>query len=174
MEYNNFKLIREVYGATQEELAKALGVNRATVSNWETGATRATGSNLERLSLFYGIGPESFYEVELDSVRRELLIAGAQRQREREHDGIHSKADELHTLFERIPFAELRRRFTFDMKLLLAQADSAPLEDLKMAALLMEKMGRRLDAILHLRQEEEQEKADNNAVTLHDLLSFDE
>ena len=33
-EYNNFKQIREIYGATQDEVSKAIGVNRATVSQW--------------------------------------------------------------------------------------------------------------------------------------------
>ena len=30
--YNNMKKIREIYGATQEEIAKVAGVNRSTVS----------------------------------------------------------------------------------------------------------------------------------------------
>ena len=32
---NNLKKIREIYGATQEHVANALGVNRVTIANWE-------------------------------------------------------------------------------------------------------------------------------------------
>ena len=36
---NNLKQIREIYGATQEQIARALSVNRVTVANWENGTT---------------------------------------------------------------------------------------------------------------------------------------
>ena len=39
---NNLKLIREIYGATQEQIAEAIGVNRVTVANWEIGASVAS------------------------------------------------------------------------------------------------------------------------------------
>ena len=32
---NNLRNIREIYGITQDEIAKAINVNRATISNWE-------------------------------------------------------------------------------------------------------------------------------------------
>ena len=38
---NNIKIIREIYGATQEQVAQAIGVNRVTVSNWEVGTVIA-------------------------------------------------------------------------------------------------------------------------------------
>ncbi len=46
--YNNMKKIREIYGATQEEIAKVAGVNRSTVSQWETGSMKASSSKLEK------------------------------------------------------------------------------------------------------------------------------
>ena len=62
---NNLKSIREIYGITQDEIATAINVNRATISNWENSdEKRASNANLEKLSLFYGIGPEYFYEQE--------------------------------------------------------------------------------------------------------------
>ena len=36
-EINNLRQIREIYGATQEQVAKAIAVNRVTVANWEAG-----------------------------------------------------------------------------------------------------------------------------------------
>ena len=58
---NNLKEIREIYGATQEVVAAAINVNRVTVANWENGNSVASGSNQEKLSIYYGIGPEFFY-----------------------------------------------------------------------------------------------------------------
>ena len=78
--YNNMKLIRETYGATQEEIAKVAGVNRSTVSQWESGSIIAPSTKLEKLSLFYSIGPDSFYELpELDETRIKMLKATAAR-----------------------------------------------------------------------------------------------
>lgn len=71
---NNIKKIREIYGATQEEIAEAINVNRVTVSKWESGSSRASNSNLERLSFFFGIGPEFFYEKSLVIMRVNLFL----------------------------------------------------------------------------------------------------
>ena len=59
---NNLKKIREIYGATQEHVANAVGVNRVTIANWENGSSLASATNREKLSIFYGIGPEFFYD----------------------------------------------------------------------------------------------------------------
>lgn len=61
---NNLKLIREIYGATQDEIATAININRATISTWENSDDkRASNTSLEKLSLFYGIGPDFFMTV---------------------------------------------------------------------------------------------------------------
>jgi len=177
-EYNNFKQIREIYGATQDEIAKVAGVNRSTVSQWETGATKASNTKLEKLSIFYGIGPESFYELpEIDNTRREMLIGSAikeQKIREASEEK-RNKADELSKMLENISFPEARSRFMFAMKMLLATADHSELEDLKTAYEINQKMAKRLDAIIKIRQEEELAKKQNNEETLFDLLdSFSE
>ena len=88
---NNLKNIREIYGITQDEIAKAINVNRATISNWENQEDKkASNSSLEKLSLFYGIGPEFFYEEELNDTVREMLIQNAKRQKQIEKDKIRS------------------------------------------------------------------------------------
>ena len=71
--YNNLKQIREIYGATQEQIAEAISVNRVTVANWESGNSVASGSNREKLSIYYGIGPEFFYDKELTEDAKEYL-----------------------------------------------------------------------------------------------------
>ena len=51
MKINNLKQIREIYGATQEQIARALSVNRVTVANWENGSTTASSANREKMSM---------------------------------------------------------------------------------------------------------------------------
>lgn len=176
--FNNIRKIREIYGATQDEIAKVAGVNRSTVSQWENGAIRASNTKLEKLSLFYGIGPESFYQLpDIDSTRRDMLVASAQKAREIEADSENkrNKADEFKQMLESVTFTEARSRFMFSMKMLLATADNAELDDLKTAYQITQKMAKRLDAFIQIREEEERAKKENNEDTLYDILdSFTE
>ncbi len=176
--YNNMKKIREIYGATQDEIAQVAGVNRSTVSQWETGATKASNTKLEKLSMFYGIGPECFYELsDIDDVRRDMLISTAKKEKEIKEasDDKRNKAEEFAKMIETVSFAEARSRFMFSMKMLLATADHGELEDLKVAYQISRKMAKRLDAIITIREQEEKAKKENNEDTLFDLLdSFSE
>jgi len=53
---NNLKNIREIYGITQEEIAKAINVNRATISNWENQEDKkASSASLEELVLSFSM-----------------------------------------------------------------------------------------------------------------------
>ena len=170
---NNMKKIREIYGATQEEIAKVAGVNRSTVSQWETGATKASYSKLEKLSIFYGIGPECFYEIEeLDDIRCKMLIdsANTEKRVKEESNQPRDKADELAEMLEKTPFKKVISRYMFSMKMLLATADHGELDDLKIAYEINQKMGKRLGAIISIRELEEQAKIDNNEDTLYDLF----
>lgn len=176
--FNNMKRIREIYGATQDEIAKVAGVNRSTVSQWETGALRASNTKLEKLSLFYGIGPECFYEIpEINNERREMLVKNAEKAKEIEaaSEKKRNKADEFKQILETISFNEARNRFMFSMKMMLATADHGELEDLKVAYQITIKMSKRLGAIIDIREEEEKAKKENNEDTLFDILdSFSE
>ena len=171
--YNNMKRIREIYGATQDEIAKVAGVNRSTVSQWETGTIKATNTKLEKLSIFYGIGPECFYELpEIDEVRRNMLIESAKKEREISNasNNTRNKAEELANMIENLTFNQARSRFMFSMKMLLATADQSELEDLKVALQINDKMARRLKAIIEIREDEERIKKEKNEDTLYDLL----
>lgn len=167
---NNMKEIREIYGATQEELARAINVNRATISTWENGGSKASSSSLERLSIFYGIGPESFYKVKLDETRRQMLIESANSARQVECDEKRNKAEDLHNIFENMNFDDLLRQYTFSVKLLLASADNGTPEKLKLASQINIKLGNRLKMICKMREDEEKEKTENNEMTLSDLM----
>ncbi|MBR3888665.1 MAG: helix-turn-helix transcriptional regulator [Clostridia bacterium] len=166
--YNNMKKIREIYGATQEEIAKIAGVNRSTVSQWETGALKASNAKLEKLSIFYGIGPECFYELEdIDEIRTQMLVDSATREREviAKSAKTRNKVEEISKLLDNLPFNEARSRFMIAMKVMLATADNAKLEDLKLAFEITKKMSKRLDSIIRIKEEEIEQES-----TLNDLI----
>ena len=154
---NNLKQIRELYGATQEQIAQAINVNRVTVANWENGTSVASSSNQEKLSIYYGIGPEYFYEKELDEVAKKIVTDTSARAQEltEKSEGKRVKEQDFHKLFESITFKQAMEQYMFSMKMLLATADSGELDKLKAAALINRKMGARLDAIIDLREQEE-------------------
>lgn len=155
---NNLKQIRELYGATQEQIAQAINVNRVTVVNWESGVSVASGSNQEKLSIYYGIGPEYFYEKALDDVAKKIVIETSAKAQEltEKSEGKRIKEQDFHKMFESVTFKQAMELYMFSMKMLLATADSGELDKLKTAALINRKMGARLDAIVNLREEEEQ------------------
>ncbi len=166
--YNNMKKIREIYGATQEEIAKIAGVNRSTVSQWETGAMKASNAKLEKLSIFYGIGPECFYELDdIDEIRAKMLVDSATREKEvaAKSNNTRNKVEEISNLLDNLPFNEARSRFMIAMKVMLATADNAKLEDLKLAFEITKKMSKRLDSIIRIREEEIEQES-----TLNDLI----
>ncbi len=166
---NNLKIIREVYGITQEEIAKAINVNRATVSSWENNdLRRASNSSLEKLSLFYGIGPEYFYEEALNDTVKQMLIENAKRQKELEAESVGqpTKAEAFNKMFTSLTFDEAVEQYMIAMKMMLATADSGSLKKLETALLINKKMGTRLKGVLEIRKKEEKEKE----VTLSELL----
>lgn len=168
---NNMKEIRETYGITQEDLAKAINVNRATISIWETSSSsKASSSNLEKLSIFYGIGPESFYRVKLDETRRKMLIESGNKARQIERNGKRNKVEDFHRLFEDMNFDELLNQYTFAVKFLLASADNGTVEKLNLAYLINRKLGNRLKIICEIREEEEKAKIEKKEKTLLDLM----
>lgn len=168
-EINNLKRIREIYGATQEEIAQVADVNRSTVSQWENNASKASNTKLEKLSLYYGIGPEFFYEKELTKDAIELIAASASQEKEviDQSNGERNKAHEFADMVSQISFNDVRSRFMFDMKLLLATADTAKLDDLITAEQIANKMLKRLEAIIKIREEEEN---DDDNKSLFELL----
>jgi len=166
---NNLKAIREIYGITQDEIAKAINVNRATISNWENQEDKkASSSSLEKLSLFYGIGPEFFYDEVLNDTIRDMLIQNAKRQREVEKNsnGEHDKAEDFHNLFSSLNFDKAIKKYMMATKLLLATADEGSLDKLETALKINKKMGARLESIVTIRKAE----VDNSEESLSDLI----
>ena len=50
----NFKQMREKAKLTQQAVADALGVDRSTVSKWESGASVPKTSKLYKIAILYG------------------------------------------------------------------------------------------------------------------------
>ena len=166
---NNLKQIREIYGATQEQIARALSVNRVTVANWENGTTVASSVNREKLSMYYGIGPEYFYEKELTDDVKQMIVMTAQKEKVviSQSNGHKNKQDDFREMFDTVSFDRVMRDYMLSMKMLLAKADDADLDKLRTAFTINQKMGRRLEAIVHVREEEER----IGSPSLTDLLS---
>ncbi len=66
MEVNvrRLKELRRLRALSQEELAEASGVGRATISRIERGETGAQGRTLRRLAATLGVGVEELVKVE--------------------------------------------------------------------------------------------------------------
>lgn len=169
---NNLKKIRDLYGATQEHVAKSIGVNRVTLANWENDSSMASKTNQEKLSIFYGIGPEFFYNKELDAIAESMVIDTAKKEKNvtEQSMGVRNKAEDLSQLFSKTSFDSAMRKYMFAMKIMLATADNGSLDDLKKALLINNKMGKRLEAFIALREQEENNKKKNNEATLSELI----
>lgn len=157
---NNLKEIRELYGATQEQVAQAINVNRVTVINWESGASTASNSNQEKLSLYYGIGPEYFYQKELDELAKEVIRRAGTKEKELDTTSTVKKnrSEALHQLLGSMTFNDALSFYTVSMKMLLATADDGDLDKLETAYLINQKMGTRLKSVIDLRKQEAEGK----------------
>lgn len=166
---NNLKQIREIYGATQEQIAQALSVNRVTVANWENGSSVASSANREKMSIYYGIGPEYFYEQELTEQVKQMIRKTAEKERTvvSQSAGKKNKQDDFQKMFEAVSFDQVMQDYMMSTKILLAKADDADLQTLRTAFTINQKMGKRLAAIIQLREEEES----NGDASLSELIS---
>ena len=158
---NNLRKIREIYGITQEEIAKAINVNRSTISMWEKPDSKpASSSSQEKLSLFYGIGPNFFYEDELDNTVIEMLVNNSKKQNEIEKKakGQRLKSAEFNEFFSSVTFEDALKQYMHSTKILLATAEDAPIDKLELARKVHQKLDVRLESILKRRKEEEEEE----------------
>ena len=62
------KILRRGRKLTQEQLAKQLGVNRATISNYEIGRRLPNLNDLKRFAEFYGVGLDYFGVISKDEM----------------------------------------------------------------------------------------------------------
>ena len=62
------KILRKGRKLTQEQLAEKLGLNRATISNYEIGRRQPSLNDLKRFAEFYGVGLDYFGVVSKDEM----------------------------------------------------------------------------------------------------------
>lgn len=64
MKYLDIRRARKLAGKSQDEVAKCLGVNRATISKYETGAIEPTVSQLMKIADFLQVDLENLFDRE--------------------------------------------------------------------------------------------------------------
>ncbi len=74
------RALRLAFGFKQEDIAKTLNVSRSTYSYYETGTTRPDPAVLGKLSNYYNISIEAFYE-EAPAFNVPLSDAAGRRRR---------------------------------------------------------------------------------------------
>jgi hypothetical protein len=122
--------------------------------------------------MYYGIGPEYFYEQELTDEIKQMIRQTAEKEQAivSQSNGRENKPEDFHELFKSLSFDSVMRDYMMTMKILLAKADDADLDTLRTALIINRKMGKRLAAIVSLREEEES-NGDTPLVKLLDSIS---
>jgi transcriptional regulator with XRE-family HTH domain len=170
----NLKIMRRVYGATQDEVAELIGVSRVSISNWENGVGGMISKvNLRRLSELYGLGIDYFFNRELDEEAKLTIL------RKKNHDLLPPEErqkfipvqappapavavvepttrpdDQFQTLFKKYTFQDAVDNYMCAMKLVIALSVDCSLEELELANRIITQMGRRLQSALDSRKDE--------------------
>ncbi|MGL4662874.1 MAG: helix-turn-helix transcriptional regulator [Culicoidibacterales bacterium] len=166
---NNLKLIRQIYGATQRDISDMLGVTRSAISQWESGTLKPSEVNLEQLSLFYGVGPEAFFEIdELGEERISLIKETAKKAKIIETKSGANKTSDFKKAFTELPIEVLIDEYMLSTKMILASSERIDLERLEIIKKINEKMGNRLSSIITLRRKE---MTDSDGEDLNSLYS---
>lgn len=92
--------------------------------------------------------------MELGSRRKELIIAAAVKAKEIDSKNETIKEDRFRELFLNTTFNEAISNYMFAMKVLLALSDEGKVEDLKIVHRINEKMNKRLEAIISIKEED--------------------
>ena len=66
---NNLRNIREIYGITQDEIAKAINVNRATISNWENEKSYPDIHSLLLLSSLFNVSLDQLIKGDIEKMK---------------------------------------------------------------------------------------------------------
>ena len=103
MDYSNIRKFRKQANKSQDDLARVLGVNRATVSKYESGTIEPTFSQLEKIALCLGVNIA-------DLTGMESFSSGAEFKKR--WDALVSNTGEPVTTGERIKAARKRAGLT--------------------------------------------------------------
>ncbi len=169
---NNLKIIRKLYGATQDEVALSIGVSRVTIAKWEGEFSSPTDAHLKKMAVFYGIDAPYFFELPIDDeTRRTLKENGQTAREERRRDGRKRRdIDDLAVLMAPVTFDDAMGQYQLALKLLTAHAVEGTIGDLRTICELHDRMGNVLHNMLEQRLAEEDAAAQNKGIPLFELL----
>ena len=69
----NIRYCRRKANLTQQGLADALGISKATVSSWERKKTAVPVPSAKRVAEFFGVGFLEFCDIDLESLEKETM-----------------------------------------------------------------------------------------------------
>lgn len=166
---NNLKEIRDLFGYSQEEVAKALEVSRVAVSKWENGEVKVSQSNFEKLSLLFNISPEYIYELPLDTKAIDRIQKAGKNIREQDKKEDSTKYFEIIKELTKIDVRSLIRDYFLTTKLLLVKADDIGDNELDDLVEVNKKLGNRLQKIQELRKKSK--GVEDDALFLNELIN---
>ena len=149
---NNLKEIRELFGATQEDVARLLDVSRVTISKAENDADyRLSIAQLEKLSLFFYIGPEFFYDNELSDPAKQRIMESSSKLKERNKSSNNSHQEVITQLLD-VPNVRAMLDYMLHAKVLLAKSEDLTTEQLEDIVEVNKKLGVRLEVLLQAKR----------------------
>ncbi|MCC8070097.1 MAG: helix-turn-helix domain-containing protein [Ruminococcus sp.] len=152
---NNLKYMREVYGCTQEEVAARLGVSRVSISNWENGTGgRMSRANQEKLARLYGLGPEYFYDLDIDKEAKRLITAARKSLEDSERISNEKREIELkkEQQAEGYNFKDAVENYMNAMKTVIGLAENCSMEELELAVKINEQLNKRFQSAFDKRK----------------------
>lgn len=152
---NNLKYMREIYGATQEEIAERLDVSRVSISNWENGAGgKMSRVNQEKLTNLYGLTYDYFYDREIDNEAKNIIIETRNKARYAEQEFDMQKEEKIQNMFKAYSFKDAVENYMYSMKVVIALADNCSLQELELAYKINEQMSKRLSSVFESRKQD--------------------
>lgn len=150
---NNLNEIRKLYESTQEDVAQVLGVSRVTISKLENDKEcKLSTEQKEKLSIYFGIGPEYFGEKELDATAKEYIVNGRKKINKKVDTEAHSQVEIVNKLLEISPIYAMKN-YMISTKILLVKADELTIEQFKDIIEVNKKLGSRLEKMLNEKEE---------------------
>ena len=144
MNVNNLKLLRNLYGITQQQFALMLKMNRASICDWENSQKRMSEASLYKVSAFFDIDPEYIYEKELTQDIKNKVVKAGKRQ--------HYNKETMET-------TDVISLFIAAVSNLLSKIESIEVKQLEILYMIIKVIERKMVNVLESRDERESERA---------------
>ncbi len=161
---NNLKQVRELFGYTQDEVANALEVTRVAVSRWENDdEPKISSANMEKLSLLFGISPESIIGDEQlrDEAKQSVLERGKEIREKEANDSNNVKYSDVIKNITKVDKKELMFQYMVSTKLLIVKTEEMTIEELEDIIQVNKKLGQRLANIYEIKKKNNMSEEDS-------------